>query len=178
MKKMALMSALFIFVMLFSFGSAHAEYMLSFVCDDGLYNVSGTLVTSPDRDGSFSVTSASLVGTGSSNAGLVYSLVAPSHVRAYGGMDINDFYNKLYPGSKLAVDDGGITFKSATSYINISVNNGSLPYVLIENDPTTNGWYTAHDGELSLSSVPLPNALFLLAPGLLALAGVRRRVKA
>jgi len=166
----------------FSWSEAYASYSFNFV--NGTYGVEGTLITPSNGNGPLTVSGGSVTGTGTSNNGVIYSLVPaptpPSNsIRPFGATDLI-FNNQLSPGSNPVLDGGGLVFEAngGLSYLNIW-GNGPSSYTLFQlgyNTITKAEIYgPAVNGTVNVSAVPIPAAVWLLGSGLIGLAGIRKR---
>jgi len=165
MKRIVFLMTVFICT---SWGLAYADYTFTF--SNSQYGVRGALKTKSNGDGTCTVTGGSVTGTGSSNNGIVYSLVSTQYGSANGRVQTDsnnnnvplfkdvigtniDFDNLLMPGSSTVLDINGLLFvnslgTSSEKDINIYAN-GVMSYQAF-GDP---GYYTVNG---SVSAVPVP----------------------
>ena len=181
----------------FVWNAAYADYSFAFTND--AYGIAGTVIASSNGDGTFTVTSGSVSGTGAGNQGVVYSLVPisaatnpgpPPSIRPFAGLpgDGTDliFDNRLMPGSGTVLTGNGLLFEagsgSSAFYINIW-GNSPTSYTLWGLSYNTslqqeNYGIPNVGGEVTITTegtTPIPGAVWLLGSGLMGLAGIRRR---
>jgi hypothetical protein len=181
----------------FVWNAAYADCSFTFT-NDG-YGVTGTVITSSNGDGTFTVTGGSVSGIGTGNDGVLYSLVPisaatnpgpPPSIRPFAGLpgDGTDliFDNQLMPGSETVLIGNGLLFEagsgSSAFYINIWGNSPSS-YTLWGLSYNTTLQRESYgipnvDGEVTITpkaTTPIPGAVWLLGSGLMGLVGIRRR---
>ncbi|MGD0886853.1 MAG: hypothetical protein ABSA46_18585 [Thermodesulfovibrionales bacterium] len=172
-----------------SYSQAYADYSFTFMSGDGTYGVQGTLITPSNGDGPLTVSGGSVIGDGTSNNGISYSLVSLSDprvnlggpsIRPFGATDLI-FDNQLTPGSNPVLDGNGLVFESANtlSYLNIWGNSPGS-YTLFQL-----GYNTATQAELygpqvngiaTVTATPIPAAAWLFGSGLIGLVGIRKKL--
>jgi hypothetical protein len=75
----------------FVWGEARADYSFTFMSNDDTYGVTGTLLTPSNGSGPLTVSGGSVVGTGTVNNGVIYSVepFQPSgSIRPFGATDL------------------------------------------------------------------------------------------
>ncbi len=185
-----------------SWSQAFADYTFTYTSNNSLVQAYGILDTSTEGPGPLTVTGGfiTITGTGLTAAGLTPVsgvLLFPNP----GGSNVStspagafNYDNQLSPaaGSSPILSYEGLLFKSGSIEINLynlfgsgsGSSSGAAPtsYQLLEFPSTGyNNWSTftpANTGTFAVSPVPAPASLLLLAPGLLALVGMRKRFKA
>ena len=176
-----------------SWGQAYADYSFSFMSNDGTYGVAGTLLTTSNGNGTYTVTGGSVTGTGTADLGVSYSLVqavAGGSIRPFSGLPGNGtdliFDNQLTPGSNPVLTGNGVLFMSTAnvgltgnpSYLNIW-GNGPSSYTLFQlgyDTPNQKEIYGPQiDGTASVTATPIPAAAWLFGSGLMGLVGFRRK---
>jgi hypothetical protein len=195
-QKVLVLAALLIFA---AWGKANADYSFSFMSTNGTYGVQGILDTSPNGDGSFTVTGGSVTGDGTANNGVSYSLAtlsqgnrfspwdqyssnpgngAPAYsFRVAGGTDLG-FDNQLYPGSNPVLDRLGLVFYNPSFGMNFSYDPGySSVTVSLFNGGNLYNVELAGNVALTpeVTTTPIPGAVWLFGSGLFGLIGVKRR---
>jgi hypothetical protein len=206
MRRMILAAALFMFLALFGFGSAHADYSFSFVGTDsnGLgWDLTGVLQTTV-INGQTYITGGNLqeaAGAAYAYSGTDFTVLGLSALPALHGVPGSggaDFIadNIFYPTSNPVFSGVGITLENSSGPTITSANNSPPPasgapyvniwadgpgqYQLLYDSPmdgSGNGYTTPTiEAIVNVAPVPIPGAFLLFGPGLLALAGIRRRV--
>ena len=181
----------FVVIMFFmSWSQAFADfsYSLTFLSNDKSLHADATLITTSNGTGPLKVTGGSITGSfgyatlypGASGTGYTYS---PAGVFIYD--------NQLYPGSSQPLTLYGLLFTTGTrgnadyKEINLWGNSAAKnDYSLVQWTQTT-GYsdYTSpnlrgtSDITPAASTVPIPGAILLFAPGLAGIALLRRRNK-
>jgi len=173
-----------------SWGQAYADY--SFTFNNNQYGATGTLTTADNGNGTFTVIGGYVTGTGSSNTGVVYSLVSTQNGSVNGRVQTDsnnnnvplfkdaigtniDFDNLLMPSSKPILTSNGLLFASSVGIqgqeqdINFYATGASAYKAF--GDP---GYYTV-DGTVSATPTPIPAAAFLFGSGLFGLFGLKKR---
>lgn len=163
-----------------SFGEAKADYSFSFMSNDGLYGISGTLITGVNGTGTIRVPGGStVIGTGASNSGISYlSYYMPSpSIRPFGSTDIIS-QNELSQGPNPTFD---LVFSTidGSSYANVygGPSSATILYIRGTSTPQHESFYYLSGGSVNVTPTPLPAAAWLFGSGLVGLAGLRRRQK-
>jgi hypothetical protein len=184
--KRALCLAMALFFM--SLAPAFADtFSFSFNTYDNLVSGSGTLVAAPNGDGTFTVTGVSGTANGLS-LGLVLNPTPPGVVL---NGPANTFYydDQLLPGQgALLTRAGGLLFSASDSPANgpsagqtlinlYAIGSGYGYSELSANGSSYNyySWTNGPNATFTVSAVPIPPSLLMLAPGLLGFVGMRRR---
>ena len=171
MKKIILL--ILAFVLVSWSGRAFADYSFTYTDAYGA-NLSGMLFTSPNGDGSVTVTGGYING----------ALGGFANIFPGAGIDGSFIWdNQLLPNSTPMLTNSGLLFKSSSGSnnyeINIWGNSGANDYSYYA---TINGqnFTIANDskGTFTASAVPIPAAIWLFGAGLMSLVGVRRRFTA
>ena len=181
----------FVFIMFFmSWGQAFADYSypITFISNDGSLNASVTVTTASDGSGPLTVTGGFITGSfgyatlyaGASGTGYTYS---PAGVFIYD--------NQLSPGSSQPLTLYGLLFTTGTlgnsdyKEINLWANSTAQnDYSLVQwtqaagySDYTSPDLRGTSDVGPASSTVPIPGAILLFAPGLAGIALLRKRNK-
>ena len=188
MRRTALATVLFSFVMLFGFASAHADYVFTLAGMAGgfTYDLTGTLTTTPLSGGTYVVMGGSLYSTGTAYDGTTFQplLLSPGQSVAtaqnVGGGDNLQYDNVIAPGSNpvLPAPNYGMVLYNGSVYIGFA-SNGPNDYYVYDRCNLGWGWNNLTNATVTATaaSTPVPPSVLLLAPGLLVLVGVRKRFK-
>jgi hypothetical protein len=177
-----------VIIFFMSWGLAFGDYSITFVSNDNSLNASATLITASNGPGPLTVTGGSITGTfgyatlypGASGTGYTYS---PAGVFIYD--------NQLSPGSSQPLTLYGLLFTTGTygnadyKEINLWANSTAInDYSYVQwtqgtgySDYTTPGLRGTSRVTPASSTVPVPGAILLFAPGLAGIALLRKRNK-
>jgi hypothetical protein len=176
------------FVMLFGFGSAHADYFFSLTgtAKGFTYDLEGTLTATPLSGDTYAVTGGSLFSTGTAYDGTTFRpLLLPAGqsiatAQNVGGGDNLLYDNVFAPGSNpvLPAPNYGIVLYNGSAYIAFT-SNGPNDYYVYDRSNLGWGWNNLTNATFTATAAPtpVPPAVLLLAPGLLVLVGIRKRLK-
>ncbi len=180
---------------------AFADYTFTYTSNDSSVQAYGILDTSTEGPGPLTLTGGSITITGS---GLAAAGLAPVTGALLfpnpGGSNVStspagafNYDNQLSPGatSSPILTYAGLLFTAPGTEINLynlygsgsgsSIGRAPTSYQLLEFPSTGyNNWCSftpSNTGTFTVSAVPAPPSLLLLAPGLLALVGIRKRSK-
>jgi hypothetical protein len=168
-----------------SWSQAYADFSFSFVDSTGDYSVTGTLLTTSNGNGTYTITGGSLTGTGTDDLNVAFSVlpIAPNGVsiRPFGSTDLI-YDNMLTPGSNPFLTSNGLVAESSNglSYLNIWGNspNSYTVFQLGYNTTTQSEIYgPQNNGSANVTPTPIPAAAWLLGSGLMGLFGFRRKEK-
>jgi hypothetical protein len=181
---------------------AFADYTFTYTSNDSSVRAYGILDTSTNGPGPLTVTGGfiTITGTGLAAAGLTPVAGVPLFPNP-GGSNVSTspagayyYDNQLSPtgSSSHILDYWGLLFKNGSTEINLynlfgagsgsSNSAAATSYQLLEFPSTGyNNWNTftlTNTGTFAVSAVSVPPSLLLLAPCLLGLVGLRKRLKA
>jgi hypothetical protein len=168
-----------IIMFLMNYSQAFANYSFSFINNDTNTNVSGTLFTATNGPGPLIVTGGFM--TGSLGDATIF-VGNGSGLQQTSPLGAFWYDNVLYPGSSPMLNTNGLLFVSANGVeINIWGNTSTTDYSFYTYAPGVG--YSIYSTNLTgtststfaASTVPIPGALLLFAPGLVGMALMKRR---